>query len=81
MTARSEAAILRANWKRLWQQVKGGAEMENVGLVGAVAIGTIVSLSAPVLVWALVVAGLHRVAKENSPAERQSRVRSNKAGA
>jgi hypothetical protein len=55
--------------------------MESVGLVVAVGIGTTVSLSAPVLVWALVVAGLRRAAKENAPAERQSRLRSSKAGA
>lgn len=55
--------------------------MERVGLVAAVGIGTIVSLAPPVLVWALVVAGLRQVAKENAPADRQSRTRSSKAGA
>jgi hypothetical protein len=55
--------------------------MENVGLISAVAIGVIVSLSAPILVWALVAAGLRRVAKDNALAERQSRVRSSEADA
>ena len=55
--------------------------MENVGLISAVGIGVIMSLSAPVLVWALVVAGLRRVAKENALAEGQSRVKPSKADA
>ena len=55
--------------------------MVSVGLVAAVGIGTVVSLSAPALVWALVVAGLRRVAKENSLADRRSGLRSSKAGA
>jgi hypothetical protein len=55
--------------------------MESVGWVAAVGIGTMVSLSAPVLVWALVVAGLRRVAKENALDGRPSGFRSSKAGA
>ena len=54
--------------------------MASVGLVAAVGIGAIVTLSAPVLVWALVVAGLVRVAKENALADRQSRLKSSNAG-
>jgi len=45
--------------------------MENPGLIGAVGIGVIVALAAPVLVWALVVTGLRQVAKENAHSERQ----------
>jgi hypothetical protein len=54
--------------------------MENVGLISALAIGVLVSSSAPVLMCALA-AGLRRVAKENAPAERQSRFGSSKASA
>jgi hypothetical protein len=52
-----------------------------MGLISATGIGVVVSLSAPVLVWALVAAGLHRVAKDNALAEPRSRVKSSKADA
>jgi hypothetical protein len=55
--------------------------MGNLGVVAAVGIGVIVSLSAPVLVWAMVVAGLRRSIRANAPAERESKLRSSKAGA
>jgi hypothetical protein len=55
--------------------------MGNLGLISALGIGVIVSLSAPVLVWALVVAGLRRVAKRNALAEPRSRVKPSKADA
>jgi hypothetical protein len=82
MTARRETVILGANLKKVVAaREKVGAEMENAGLISAVGIGMIVSLSALVLVWAVVAAGLRRVAKDNALAERQSRVQSSKADA
>ncbi len=45
--------------------------MENLGLIGAVGVGVVVALAAPVLVWALVVTGLRQVARENAHSERR----------
>ena len=81
MTVRRGAAILGADWRKPGYTRKVGAEMENVAVAVAIGLGVIVSLSAPVLVWAMVVAGLRRVAKENAPAERQSRVKLSNADA
>jgi tetrahydromethanopterin S-methyltransferase subunit C len=55
--------------------------MEHLGLISGVSIGLVVSLSAPILVWALVVTGLREVAKKNACAEQQSTAKPRKAGA
>jgi hypothetical protein len=55
--------------------------MGNLGLISAVAIGAVVSLSAPVLVWALVATGLREVARRNARTENQSTVKPRRADA
>ena len=44
-------------------------------MVGTIGLGVTVSLSAPALVWAMVISGLRRIASDNAAAGRQSRVR------
>lgn len=55
--------------------------MENLGLFGAIGVGLVATLSAPILVWALVVSGLRQVAKKSARAEKQSAVKPRRADA
>jgi len=55
--------------------------MENLAVVGTIGLGVTVSLSAPALVWAMVISGLRRIANDNAAAGRQSRVGLNQADA
>jgi hypothetical protein len=64
MTARSEAAILRANWESFWQSAKGVTEMGSPQAIGALVLGAVVIFIAPALVWAMVIGGLVRIVRE-----------------
>jgi hypothetical protein len=55
--------------------------MGNLSLIGAVGIGAVVTLAAPVLVWALVATGLRQVAGKNARTEQQPTVEQRKADA
>jgi len=55
--------------------------MGNLALIGTVGIGAIVTLVAPVLVWALVATGLRQVANKNTRTEQQPSVDRRKADA
>lgn len=46
-------------------------KMGDLALIGAVGIGAIVTLVAPVLVWALVATGLQQVANTNTRTKQQ----------
>lgn len=55
--------------------------MASVGLIGATAIGAVVALAGPILVWALVVTGLREVRSDKARSRRRQMMQPDKLDA